>query len=229
MTRGTLVFSPPSRRPAALLAALLLGGGGALTAAGPAARPVAAAEVVLYEDVPSARELNCVLFARCTRSLSASTSRSVRFKDEAAPAAAVPPRPAATVTASAASSSAPAPPAAGEPPGTVLGLNILFAYDSTEILPESRPYLERLGEVLREPGNAGTRLAVVGHTDAKGPDAYNLDLSQRRAVAVEAYLARNHGVDPGRLGVWGMGEGRPLPGLDGLDPRNRRVEFYTQK
>jgi len=228
MTRRTHVLFPVPSRPAALLAALLLGGGGALAAA-LTAQPAVAAEVVLYEDVPSARELNCVLFARCTRSLGVSTSRSVRFKDDAA-AAAVPPRPAATVTAAAAASSPAPAPAAGEgPPGTVLGLNILFAYDSTEILPESRPYLERLGEVLREPGNAGAKLAVVGHTDAKGPDAYNLDLSQRRAVAVEAYLARAHGVDPGRLGVWGMGEGRPLPGLDGLDPRNRRVKFYAQK
>jgi outer membrane protein OmpA-like peptidoglycan-associated protein len=205
---------------AAALAALLLLGAAAT------ARPAGAAEVVLYEDVPSARELNCVLFARCTRSLAApAASRSVRFKDEAS--AAAPPRPAATVTAAAAAS--PAPATADEPAGTVLGLNILFAYDSTEILAESRPYLERLGEVLREPGNAGARIAVVGHTDATGPDDYNLELSRRRARAVEAYLAGSHGVDPGRLGVRGMGEGRPLPGLDGLDPRNRRVEFYAQK
>jgi outer membrane protein OmpA-like peptidoglycan-associated protein len=148
----------------------------------------------------------------------------VRFKDEAS--AAAPPRPAATVTAAAAASPTPA---ADEPSGTVLGLNILFAYDSTEILPESRPYLERLGEVLREPGNAGARIAVVGHTDAAGPDGYNLELSRRRARAVEAYLEGSHGIDPGRLGVRGMGEGRHLPGLDGLDPRNRRVEFYAQK
>jgi outer membrane protein OmpA-like peptidoglycan-associated protein len=135
----------------------------------------------------------------------------------------------AVATPASASASASAPASAGEPPGTVLGLNILCAYDSAEILPESRPYLERLGEVLREPGNAGARIAVVGHTDATGPDGYNLELSRRRARAVEAYLAGSHGIDPGRLGVRGMGEGRPLPGLDGLDPRNRRVEFYAQK
>lgn len=226
MVSGTLVFFPSWRRPspAAVLAAALLLGGGILAAA--AGRPAAAAEVVLYEDVPSARELNCVLFARCTRSLAAPVSRSVRFKDEAA-AAAVPPRPAAATATTVATA-----PAAAEdepPAGTVLGLNILFAYDSTEILPESRPYLERLGGVLSEPGNAGARLAVVGHTDAAGPDGYNQGLSLRRARAVEAYLAGAHGVGPGRLGVRGMGEGRPLPGLDGLDPRNRRVEFYAVK
>jgi outer membrane protein OmpA-like peptidoglycan-associated protein len=207
--------------PAASLALLL----GSL-----AAEPAAGAEIVLLQDVPSRQEVNCILFGRCA-SKSGYTTRQVRFKTGAAPAAGAPPPPQQDQAVAA----TPATPAAAEPAvgegsrGTVLGLNIHFAYNSTEIMPDSQPYLARLGEVLSEPDNAAARLVIVGHTDDAGSDEYNLSLSRRRAEAVKIHLARDYGIEPDRLSVEGAGEHELLPGLDGIDPQNRRVEFYASK
>jgi outer membrane protein OmpA-like peptidoglycan-associated protein len=123
---------------------------------------------------------------------------------------------------------APAPAATPPPPsGTALGLNILFAFNSTSVLPESVPYLERLGEVLTLPENQGKVVNIVGHTDASGGVAYNQALSEQRALAVGQYLVDVWRVDPNRLGVEGRGKSQPLAGTDPFDGINRRVEFYA--
>jgi len=83
------------------------------------------------------------------------------------------------------------------------------------------PFIDRI-ELLREQWQV--KLQVEGHTDALGSDAYNLDLSQRRAAAVANYLVDRQGIEATRLVVLGMGEGAPLV-ENGYDPRNRRVQF----
>ena len=104
---------------------------------------------------------------------------------------------------------------------------VRFGFDSAEVLPESRPYLDSVGGMLRLPEAAGKRVAIVGHTDASGPEGYNRGLSERRAAAVRNYLSAKFGIATERLEVAGMGEGAPLPGLDPAAPRNRRVEFHA--
>ena len=104
---------------------------------------------------------------------------------------------------------------------------VRFGFDSAEVLPESRPYLDSVGGMLRLPEAEGKRVAIVGHTDAAGPDGYNQALSERRAAAVRGYLRSKFGIAPERLEVVGKGEGAPIPGLDPAAPRNRRVEFYA--
>ena len=104
---------------------------------------------------------------------------------------------------------------------------VRFGFDSAEVLPESRPYLDSVGGMLRLPEAEGKRVAIVGHTDASGPDGYNQALSERRAAAVRGYLRSKFGIAPERLEAVGKGEGAPLPGLDPSAPRNRRVEFYA--
>jgi outer membrane protein OmpA-like peptidoglycan-associated protein len=78
--------------------------------------------------------------------------------------------------------------------------------------------------VLAHPG-AGV-IRVEGHTDDRGRDDYNLDLSQRRAEAVKAYLI-GKGVPPERLEAKGFGETQPLKPNTTQRNRaaNRRVEF----
>ena len=107
------------------------------------------------------------------------------------------------------------------------GFLVRFGFDSAEVLPESRPYLDSVGGMLRLPEVAGKRVAIVGHTDASGPEGYNRSLSERSAAAVRNYLSAKFGIAAERLEVAGMGEGAPLPGLDPAAPRNRRVEFHA--
>ena len=119
-------------------------------------------------------------------------------------------------------------PAATAPDGPKsFGFLIQFAFDSSEILPASRPYLDQVGRMLNLDNLAERRLAIEGHTDASGSEAYNQKLSERRARAIASYLVTNHGVETSRLRAVGKGESRPLKGQDPLDPRNRRVEFRS--
>jgi len=71
-----------------------------------------------------------------------------------------------------------------------------------------------------------TKIEVQGHTDERGDDAYNLDLSERRAAAVMAYLT-SHGVDAKRLQAEGYGETQPKDRrhTEQAWALNRRVEF----
>ena len=71
--------------------------------------------------------------------------------------------------------------------GTLIRLSerVLFDFDQALLRPEAEPVLDRLAGAL---GSVNGPLAVNGHTDAKGEDAYNIDLSDRRAAAVVAGL-----------------------------------------
>ena len=71
------------------------------------------------------------------------------------------------------------------------------------------------------------RVEVQGHTDDRGSDAFNLELSQRRASAVRQYLV-DHGIEPGRVVARGYGLTRPRVPNSDADHRaqNRRVEIH---
>ena len=205
------------------------------------AAPLASAEdVIFFKDVPSAAEVNEVLFGKApspdgplTRSIrvvdpsgdsALDKTRAIRMHNPETPAAAVTP---VAVDAQDAAVAGPAPAAAQESSGVGLGFNLQFAFDSVDLLPESRPFIDRLGEVLGSPDNAGKQLVIVGHTDASGSDSYNAQLSERRAIAVQQYLTTSWNIDPSRLQIQGAGEGQPLDGTDPFDGINRRVEFYA--
>jgi len=105
-----------------------------------------------------------------------------------------------------------------------LSLPIQFAFDSAQILPQARIHLEALAEGIKLLPE--TQLVVIeGHTDAQGSDQYNLDLSNRRALAVRTYLERVHGIDPSRLRTEAFGEYKLLNAQDPNSPDNRRVQF----
>lgn len=107
--------------------------------------------------------------------------------------------------------------------------DVLFDFDKADIRPDARPVLARLAEALA--AMAGTPVAIIGHTDAKGADAYNRDLSERRASSVRDWLA-DSGVGA-RMTTSGKGESMPVApneNADGSDnpegrQKNRRVEF----
>ncbi len=112
-----------------------------------------------------------------------------------------------------------------EPEPEVVGLPIQFAFDSDELLPDSKPYLDEVGKMMQLEQLAEAQLLIEGHTDGHGPPEYNAQLSMRRANAVANYLVTKHSVQPERLITQGKGESDPLPGTTPNDRQNRRVQF----
>jgi outer membrane protein OmpA-like peptidoglycan-associated protein len=100
---------------------------------------------------------------------------------------------------------------------------LLFDYDSDVLREAARKNLATLASSLEKYPN--TDLMIVGHTDATGPDAYNMTLSERRAAAAANYLAAQ-GVTRTRLRSTGRGESEPIASNDTEADRqkNRRVE-----
>jgi len=102
--------------------------------------------------------------------------------------------------------------------------NVTFAVDSADISASFYPVLDSVALVLIEFDK--TLVEVAGHTDSTGSEAYNLALSERRAVSVSSYLTSRQ-VRPDRLISVGVGESRPVASNDTAAGRqqNRRVEI----
>lgn len=105
-----------------------------------------------------------------------------------------------------------------------VSLRLPFAYDSAELTPPARRMLDRLGRALRADRLARTRVLIAGHTDARGPAAYNMELSLRRARAAKRYLVEKWTIAPSRLVTHGWGESAPLYPDAPTSAENRRVE-----
>lgn len=103
---------------------------------------------------------------------------------------------------------------------------ILFEFNSDIILPESEVYLNEVVDVLNE--IPALSLEVVGHTSSEGSDEYNLELSEKRAVAVLRYLLSKN-IDPARISTSGKGSSEPVSTNDDEEGRalNRRIEFVV--
>lgn len=106
-------------------------------------------------------------------------------------------------------------------------VQILFAFDSAEILPEALPSLNELGKALTDPKLKGASFLIAGHTDAKGSADYNLALSQRRAASVADFLIKTYHVDKGQLSVIGFGEEQLKNKEDPFADENRRVQIVN--
>jgi outer membrane protein OmpA-like peptidoglycan-associated protein len=105
----------------------------------------------------------------------------------------------------------------------IMPQGILFATDSAEVSASLYPDLRALAENLREYPNSTVK--VVGHTDNTGSASYNLQLSQRRAQAVQSVIQAN-GVGAARLTAIGKGDSEPVASNLTAEGRqqNRRVE-----
>lgn len=108
-----------------------------------------------------------------------------------------------------------------------VALQVHFATDRAEILPESQPQIEQILELLRE--DPALSLSVNGHTDATGGADHNQRLSEARAQAVVAALT-GAGIDAARLDAAGFGQSAPVAGNDTEQGRalNRRVELVRR-
>jgi len=109
--------------------------------------------------------------------------------------------------------------------GKIVSYGILFDSGKDAVKPESYGTLKEIGQLMKD--NPTLKLKIVGHTDADGADATNLDLSKRRAASVKSELSKVFGVEASRLETDGKGESEPLDKGTTSDAKakNRRVEF----
>ncbi len=108
--------------------------------------------------------------------------------------------------------------------------NIYFEYNESYIRADAAKELDKLVTLLND--NTDLKIEMGSHTDSVASEAYNIELSQRRAESTVNYLIKK-GIDPARLVAKGYGESKPIArntNPDGSDnpvgrQRNRRTEF----
>ena len=105
-----------------------------------------------------------------------------------------------------------------------VALQVNFATDKAEILPDSQPQIEQVVQLLSD--DPALKLSINGHTDNTGDAGHNLQLSEARAASVVAALAAG-GIDRARLQAKGFGQAEPVADNATEDgkARNRRVEL----
>jgi outer membrane protein OmpA-like peptidoglycan-associated protein len=112
---------------------------------------------------------------------------------------------------------------ADAPVKTGLDMMINFDLNSAAITPNAQNKLNEFAEALKDTRLQSHSFTVEGYTDARGPEGYNMSLSEKRARSVAAFLLEN-GVEPSRINAEGKGEESPRV-ADAFDPVNRRVEL----
>lgn len=102
---------------------------------------------------------------------------------------------------------------------------IEFEFDSDALTPEGRATADEVGALLA--ATPGLRVEIAGHTDSVGAEDFNLDLSERRALAVRNHLVQDLGLSGARFETTGFGETRPIADNGTPEGRqeNRRTEF----
>ncbi|KTT50188.1 membrane protein [Pseudomonas oryzihabitans] len=101
--------------------------------------------------------------------------------------------------------------------------NVLFDFNKAELKPQGYANVQKLADYLKQ--NPERKVIVEGYTDNVGSDAYNLQLSERRAQAIQTALI-SAGVDPSRIQTRGYGKNFPVASNSNASDRalNRRVE-----
>ena len=102
--------------------------------------------------------------------------------------------------------------------------NITFSFDDATLSASFKPTLDKLATTMNQYNQ--TTVAIAGHTDSRGDDAYNMRLSRDRAYSVANYLT-TRGVASNRINVIAYGESRPIAdnNTDYGRQQNRRVEL----
>jgi outer membrane protein OmpA-like peptidoglycan-associated protein len=102
--------------------------------------------------------------------------------------------------------------------------DVTFAFDKSDIRPRFHGVLNALSGTLSD--YPATFVDIIGHTDSKGSDAYNVALSERRAMSVAGYLSART-PNRARMQIEGRGEFEPVDTNTTVQGRaaNRRVEI----
>lgn len=93
-----------------------------------------------------------------------------------------------------------------------------FAFDKSELTDKANAALSAFAQRMKDE-NRNVYIEIQGHTDAIGPEAYNLQLGMARARAVKYYLYTRGGIALHRMDTFSYGESRPI--ADNRTPENR--------
>ncbi len=110
-----------------------------------------------------------------------------------------------------------------------IDLEITFDYNSANISQKSLPSVQALGRALTNPDLKGSTFVVAGHTDAAGGEAYNQDLSERRADSIKRYLVDKFGIAGADLVTVGYGKSKLKDPSQPLAEVNRRVQVVNMQ
>jgi outer membrane protein OmpA-like peptidoglycan-associated protein len=108
-----------------------------------------------------------------------------------------------------------------------IDLEINFDYNSADISAKSQPSVQALGKALSNPDLKGSTFIVAGHTDAAGGEAYNQDLSERRADSIKRYLVDRFGIAGSDLVTVGYGKSKLKDPANPMAEVNRRVQVVN--
>jgi outer membrane protein OmpA-like peptidoglycan-associated protein len=108
-----------------------------------------------------------------------------------------------------------------------IDLEINFDYNSDKISAKSLSSVKALGRALSNPDLKGSTFILAGHTDAAGGDAYNQDLSERRADAIKRYLIDKSGVPAADIVTVGYGKTKLKDPANPMAEVNRRVQVVN--
>jgi len=106
-----------------------------------------------------------------------------------------------------------------------IDLEILFDYDSDDIRGDQYQKLIELSNTLKSPDFKSYKFALLGHSDAKGAAAYNIDLSNRRAQSVSTFLSNITGISNAQFVHTGLGSQKLKTPSDPFGEKNRRVQL----
>ncbi|THD56294.1 MAG: OmpA family protein [Bradyrhizobium sp.] len=110
-----------------------------------------------------------------------------------------------------------------------IDLEINFDYNSADISAKSLPSVQALGRALSNSDLKGSTFVVAGHTDAAGGEAYNQDLSERRADSIKRYLVDKFGIAGTDLVTVGYGKTKLKDPANPLADVNRRVQVVNME
>ena len=108
-----------------------------------------------------------------------------------------------------------------------IDLEITFDYNSADISQKSMPSVQALGRALTSPDLKGSTFIVAGHTDAAGGEAYNQDLSERRADSIKRYLVTKYSISGPDLVTVGYGKSKLKDPGQPMAEVNRRVQVVN--
>jgi outer membrane protein OmpA-like peptidoglycan-associated protein len=110
-----------------------------------------------------------------------------------------------------------------------IDLEINFDYNSADVSAKSLASVQALGKALTNPDLKGSTFVVAGYTDAAGGEAYNQDLSERRADAIKRYLVDKFSIAGSDLVAVGYGKTRLKDPNQPLAEVNRRVQVVNMQ